>query len=311
VLELSETVGFRLFELRLATIKHGRTWTRIQSFTYKVNAEAQQLYRIESEDTRRRTQTQTGSWDVTDAFVQIADTFKGFHVQDVSRGCSFVLVTKSKGAIFFSADSADTVRDFVQIISIASNRLKYLYIRMGKRHGDPLQEEKKKREGPKYVIGITDQKHLIELAEDPEQMRTLVTGGVLQLHKDDDKSSVWHHFSMKRISDDLALAVARQFKSASERRNVIEKLKLAGAVTGQELVRLCETPAPDGADYMPAFSFFRGRPCLLNYRIDVNGGKLFKSATLESLYRLCQMPVDVFDGHAAVEVEFKEHVTRE
>ncbi len=277
------------------------------------------MYRLEPEDVGKRSQTQTqtqtqiktASWDVADAFVQITDTFKGFNVQSVSCGCSFILVTKSKGAIFFSADSAETVRDFVQVIAIASNKLKYLYIRMGKRRREPLQEEGKKPEGPKYVIGITDQKQLIELAEDPEQMRTLVTGGVLQLHKDDDKSSVWHHFSMKRISDDLALAVARQFKSPAERRKVIEKLKLAGAVTGPELVRLCETSAPPGADYMPAFSYFRGRPCLLNYRIDVNGGKLFKSATLESLYRLCQLPIDVVDGYAAVNIEFKEHVTRE
>jgi hypothetical protein len=91
----------------------------------------------------------------------------------------------------------------------------------------------------------------------------------------------------------------------------LEKVKLAGATTGAELVRLIEAQAPPGADYLPTCSFFRGQPCLLNYRIDVNGGKLLKTSTLESLHRLCQLPIDVEEGYSEVSSEFKEHVTKE
>jgi len=57
-----------------------------------------------------------------------------------------------------------------------------------------------------------------------------VTAGLLQLNADAGKSSIWHS-GQGSVSDGLALAIARHFKTTEERRNVIEKVKLAGMLS--------------------------------------------------------------------------------
>lgn len=84
-----------------------------------------------------------------------------------------------------------------------------------------------------------------------------------------------------------------------------------GATTEAELVKLIESPAPAEASFLPRWADFRGRPCQLNYRIDVNNAKLLKSSTLESLYRLLQLPLDVDVGYLQVSQGFKERETNE
>lgn len=88
-------------------------------------------------------------------------------------------------------------------------------------------------------------------------------------------------------------------------------LHSAGATTEAELVKLIESPAPPEASFLPKWADFRGRPCQLNYRIDVNNAKLLKSKTLESLYRLLQLPLDVDVGYLQASQSFKERETND
>jgi hypothetical protein len=61
-----------------------------------------------------------------------------------------------------------------------------------------------------------------------------VTAGLLQLNGDSGKSSIWHS-GQGSVSDGLALAIARHFKTTEERRSVIEKVKLAGMLLTSNL----------------------------------------------------------------------------
>ena len=68
-----------------------------------------------------------------------------------------------------------------------------------------------------------------------------VTAGLLQLNADAGKSSIWHS-GQGSVSDGLALAIARHFKTTEERRNVIEKVKLAGMLSNSNLSTLPSCP---------------------------------------------------------------------
>lgn len=68
----------------------------------------------------------------------------------------------------------------------------------------------------------------LEMATDRGMLQ--VTAGLLQLNGDSGKSSIWHS-GQGSVSDGLALAVARHFKTTEECRNVIEKVKLAGRLS--------------------------------------------------------------------------------
>ena len=99
------------------------------------------------------------------------------------------------------------------------------------------------------------------------------------------------------VTDDLRLVISRTWNNVETCRRVAEKLRLAGALTCSDLLQLMEKAAPEDATYLPTWSFFRGRPCLLNYRIDVNGGKLLKSATMETMHKLSLLPIDAEIGY--------------
>ena len=110
-----------------------------------------------------------------------------------------------------------------------------------------------------------------------------------------DASPVWSR-GYSRCADDLRLVIARTWERAGDQAKAAEKLRLSGAITCQDLVQLMEARAPREDAHLPTSSFFRGQACLLNYRIHVNGGKLLKSATMETLHKLASLPSPGIDS---------------
>jgi hypothetical protein len=173
----------------------------------------------------------------------------------------------------------------------------YLGIRLGSK-GFPDQDTAE--EAPVDVsevlrLGITPRHTIVEMAEKPKELRGLVTSGALSL-RGKDAASVWSR-GYNTCDDELRLVISRTWKKVDERRKVAEKLRLAGVLTCHDLVDLMECHAPRDAEYLPRWSWFRGQPCLLNYRIDVNGGKLLKTATMETLHKLSLLPIDAEVGY--------------
>lgn len=299
----------------------GTAWAPLHpSFRFVVSAEEQLLVRVERDTDYapgiRRPDTSpeakrahlhcsemiTATWSVKD-FHRV-EVIEGPFEDEELPGCAFsvwVQVGEVMRALPLWAPGTEgeaLMQDFSRALLIASSRLMYLGIRLGSK-GFPGQED-----GPEKAqvnvsgvmrLGITPRHTIVEMAEKPRDLRGLVTSGALTL-RGRDAASVWSR-GYNTCDDELRLVISRTWKNVEERRKVAEKLRLAGVLTCQDLVELTECHAPYEAGYLPRWSWFRGQPCLLNYRIDVNGGKLLKTSTMEVMHKLSLLPIDAEVGY--------------
>jgi hypothetical protein len=317
LLKTAAREGFRVMNLYRAKVGHGTAWAVIHpQFRFVVNADNQLLIRIERDadylpgmrrpvatpDARfanlERAEIVTGTWCVKD--LHKVELVTGPFENEQLQGCAFsvwVRVGDFTRALHLWAPGSRgqaVMQGFSRALEIASSRLMYLGIKLGSKARE--SEQAPVMASKRLSLGITPRSSIIELAQNPKELRSLVTSGALHL-RGEDASSVWTK-GYSTCADDLRLVISRTWKSTDERRKVAEKLRLAGAITCQDLVDLMETRAPRDATYLPTWSFFRGQACLLNYRIDVNGGKLLKSATMETLHKLSFLPIDAEVGYA-------------
>ena len=314
--------GFRIMNLYRARKKDGSgtAWAPLHPpFRFVVNAEQQLLIRVERDanyvpGTRRPqtspeaerahlhcSETITATWSVKDMYR--VERIQGPFQDEELPGCAFsvwVQVGETIRALHLWAPGHEgeaLMRDFSRALLIASKRLMYLGIRLGSK-GFPDQgtaEEAPVDISEVLRLGITPRHTIVEMAEKPKELRGLVTSGALSL-RGKDAASVWSR-GYNTCDDELRLVISRTWKKVDERRKVAEKLRLAGVLTCHDLVDLMECHAPRDAEYLPRWSWFRGQPCLLNYRIDVNGGKLLKTATMETLHKLSLLPIDAEVGY--------------
>jgi hypothetical protein len=315
LLKTAAQEGFRVKNLHKANVGNGTAWAVLTNFRFVVNAEHQLLIRIERDaDTlpsiRREVTTPdakfaqlerdeivTATWCVKD--LHRVEPLRGTFENEKLEGCAFsvwVRVGDLTRVLHLWAPGPDgqaVMQAFSRALEIASSRLMYLGVALGSKAKQ--SEQAPAIPSQRLRLGITAKDTIIELAENPKELRSLVTSGALEL-RGKDASSVWTK-GYSTCTDDLRLVISRTWKSTEERRKVAEKFRLSGAITCQDLVELMETQAPPEATYLPTWSFFRGQPCLLNYRIDVNGGKLLKSATMETLHKLSFLPIDAEVGY--------------
>lgn len=321
LLKTAAREGFRVMSMYRKRIGNGTAWAPLTRFRYIVNAELHLLIRIERDiayvpGTRRPETTPeaelahlkggeiiTATWNVKD-FYRVERITGTFENEDLV-GCAFsvwVQIGALPRPLHFWAPGAEgeaRMEAFSRALEIASSRLMYLGVKLGSK-ALPSLDTKRESSTPHPTqtlrLGIADKRTMVELAEKPKELRSLVTSGALEL-RGHDESSVWTK-GYKTTADDLRLVISRTWNNIEQRRKVAEKLRLAGVLTCNDLVELVETGAPaDAASYLPPSSFFRGQVCLLNYRIDVNGGKLLKSSTMEKLHKLSLLPIDAEVGY--------------
>ena len=301
----------------------GSAWSPIHPpFRFIVNAEQQMLIMIERDENyiagRRRDRSPVEHLahlkrgELITAFWCIKDCHKVEPIQgplwppvdendQTMVGCPFTVwvpVGAATRALHLWAAGAEghlVMQSFSRAIQIASSRLLYLGVKLGSK-GFP-DSGKKEAIDPSQALrlGITAKRTMVEAAENAADLPGLVTSGALEL-RGNDASSVWSR-GYATVDDDLRLVISRTWKSSLTRRQAAEKLRRAGALTCSDLIHLMKTPAPGNTEYLPSWSFFRGRPCLLNYRIDVNGGKLLTSSTMEAMHKLSLLPIDAEVGY--------------
>lgn len=298
----------------------GTAWAPLTNFRYIVNAEHQLLFRIERDieyvpGTRRPTASAgnhlahlrsgemvTATWSVRDVYS--VERIEGPFEYEELVGCAFSVsvklgdVTRALHLWAPGPEGESLMQAFSRALEIAASRLMYLNIKLGAKScpGQDRDEKKAATQSQKLRLGIDHKQKIIDIAEKPKELQGIVTSGALEL-RGRDASSVWSQ-GYSKTADDLRLVISRTWKSADDRRKVAEKLRLSGALTCIELVDLMETCAPAEAIYLPVWSHFRGQPCLLNYRIDVNGDKLLKSSTMETMHKLSMLPIDAEVGYA-------------
>ena len=259
LLKAAASEGFRVMNMYRASKGDGTAWAPLTHFRFVVDAEQQVLTRIEQDvdyipGTRRPFSTrelQLGSRAVLQSGEMVSATWS---VKDLYKvepihgpllhphlvGIAFTVwvkvgdMTRPLHLWAPGPEGSSLMQAFSRALEIASSRLMYLGIKVG--GGSKGLESGASPPLRVLRLGIDAKQAIIDAAQQPRQLRSMVTTGALTL-RGPDASSVWTH-GYRLCADDLRVVIASAWQTADQRRKVAEKLRLAGILTCSDLLQV-------------------------------------------------------------------------
>jgi hypothetical protein len=259
LLEAAASEGFRVMNMYRASKGDGTAWAPLTHFRFVVDAEQQMLTRIEQDvdyipGTRRPFSTRelqlgsravlqsgemvTATWSVKDLYK--VEPIHGPLVHPHLVGTAFTVwvkvgdMTRPMHLWAPGPEGFSLMQAFSRALEIASSRLMYLGIKVG--GGSKGLESGASPPLRVLRLGIDAKQAIIDAAQQPRQLRSMVTTGALTL-RGPDASSVWTD-GYRLCADDLRVVIARAWHTADQRRKVAEKLRLAGILTCSDLLQV-------------------------------------------------------------------------